>query len=186
MRYNSPELLEEWRVTGQWPAIHNQMAEMAITYVTGHRLLDLGCSYGLLGARITAEGGMRPGIGVDVSADAIAAGKAAHVPLDLKFMRVLPRRSDWLDLMAIIRDNAIDVVIARRVFPEIFGEHVEEMGAFGEELRRAGVKELLLQGRVETAQATNRLHSVVQEYRELANSFRDVAVRGSVAYLVAR
>lgn len=186
MRFNSPELLEAWQATGEWPAIHNAMSEMAITYVTGRRLLDLGCSYGLLGARITAENAMEPGIGVDASSDAIAAGKAARVPLDLKFMRVLPRRSDWLDLMAIIRDNGVDVVIARRVFPELFGEHVDEMSAFGEELRRAGIKELLVQGRVETAQATNRLHSVVQEYRELANSFRDVAVRGSVAYLVAR
>ena len=58
-RFNSPEHLETWKLRGRYPAIHDCIADTAATFMKGSRLLDLGCSYGLLGARIAKNAQLR-------------------------------------------------------------------------------------------------------------------------------
>ncbi len=185
LRFDSPELLAAWQESGRWPAIHDAMAAMALEYLTGQVLLDLGCAYGLLGARIVAETGLRSAIGVDANKATIAAARAASVPVTLYQLRVVDQTS-LDDLEGIIRRHRVDVIIARRIFPEMFGHNPDLGRAFVDMIHGAGVRELLVQGRVDTADAVNPLRSIEREVYMLNQRFDCAALRPPVAYLTAR
>ena len=183
MRFNSPEHLETWRTTGRYPAIHDALANVAVADVRGRRLVDLGCSYGLLGARVVAEAGLEFGLGIDADGAVLAAARAAGVPIELEEMKVtevtIPRLSDMLEY------HRIDVMVARRVLPELFGADLTAGQRFVEMLCQVGIKEVFLEGRVDSPKSVNALRSIAQEVELLAPWFREVRRIGGVSYLVA-
>jgi SAM-dependent methyltransferase len=183
LRFNSPEHLATWREHGRFPAIHDQIASMAAAHMRGTRFLDLGCSYGLLGTRIMKQAGAK-GVGVDSDKDVLAAAIAAGIPLQLEHLGV--NRVSLALLADIVRDRNATVLIARRILPELFGEDQLFGWEFADVMALAGIDEILLEGRVDSAKSVNPLRSVVQEVELLDRYYREVRRIGAVSYLVRR
>jgi SAM-dependent methyltransferase len=184
VRFNSPEHLATWRETGCFPAIHDAIAGVAVAYLRGTRLLDLGCSYGLLGARIVKEAGLEAGFGVDADGEVIAAAKRAGVPLTFRELRITGETLPHL--LGVLVESLADIVIARRVLPELFGEDLPAGRTFANLLAGAGVKEIILEGRANVATAVNRLRSIEEEVDLLSGRYREQRRVGAVSYLVVR
>ena len=184
MRFDSPEQLETWVKTGRWPAIHDRIADFATQHVFGRRLIDLGCSYGLLGARIMAQAGMDAALGIDSDQKAISAAQKAGVPILFKRMQVTGANLDALG--DVIAEMHADVLVARRVLPELFGDDLAGGWNFGRVLHEAGIREIVVQGRVDGAGSVNPLRSVRQEVELLSHSYREGVGAGPLSYLTAR
>lgn len=119
MRFDAPEHLEAWRARGVWPAIHNAMTAFAVAHMRGETMLDLGCSYGLLGARIASEAGGIVTHGIEVDEKVIVASQDAGVPIRLYRLKLTV---DTLpEFSAILRASSTTAVVARRILPELWG-----------------------------------------------------------------
>jgi len=140
-RFNSPELLLTWARCRRFPAIHDNMAAAALSYVRGTRILDLGCSFGLLGARIAKDMGGVTAIGVEADAGVISAAEAAGVPMVFHNIKITAETLPQLE--TVIRCHGIDIIIARRIMPELFGSDPEMGRRFAAMAAAAGVGEML-------------------------------------------
>gem|GEM_PF-4820675 len=183
-RFNSPEYLRAWQLQGQWPAIHNAMTDFALANMRGSFLLDLGCSYGLLGARIAMEAGGLACAGIDADAKVVEAAVEAGVPMRF---HVLSVNKDTLpDLEKILTVSRPKTMIARRVLPELWGYDLEGGRAFVELLAASGLREIFLEGRVASERATNPLRSIDDEVTLLSPRYREVTRSKALSYLVLR
>ena len=183
--FNGPEYLHAWASNGEWPAIHTPMAEFAMIYMRGSVLLDLGCSFGLLGARISEEaGGAIRAVGIDADERVIAASQAAKVPIAITHMRVT--RETLPDLTAFLAEAQPDTIIARRVLPELWGEDLDGGREFASVIAAAGVREVLIEGRVVSERATNPLRSVADEVALLSAEYRETTRSKALSRLVLR
>lgn len=182
MRFNSVEYLQAWASGKRFPAIHDDIASAAEQFMIGNRVLDLCCSYGLLGERLkkTVAG---YAVGIDADGEAIAKAKAAGISIDLYQLKVTPE--SFTDLVQILQSCRVNAVVARRCLPELFGENLDFGRQFFAELRRVGVKEVLIEGRVKTKNATNALSSIEDEISLASESFALARRYKNVAYLRA-
>jgi hypothetical protein len=182
-RFNSPELLLTWARCRRFPAIHDNMAAAALSYVRGTRILDLGCSFGLLGARIAKDMGGVTAIGVEADAGVISAAEAAGVPMVFHNIKITAETLPQLE--TVIRCHGIDIIIARRIMPELFGSDPEMGRRFAAMAAAAGVGEMLIEGRVLSERSTNALASIGAEVEMLSGSYREVRRIKAVSYLQA-
>jgi hypothetical protein len=182
-RFNSPEHLETWKTRGRYPAIHDGIADAAASLMRGKQLLDLGCSYGLLGARIAKGAGQGMALGIEADGKVIDAAKTAGVRVFFNQIRIT---DETLSLVSVlVRDHDIDVVIARRILPELFGDDLDLGRHFASEMAAAGVKEIFVEGRVVSGRSTNALASIDAEVGMLSGSYREVRRIKAVSYLQA-
>ncbi len=181
MRFDSPEHLAAWRATGRFPAIHDGITQAIVADMRGSRVLDMGCSYGLLAERILKQAGAMVAFGVDADANVIEAGRGAGLAVTLVELEVsaasLPQIYD------LVRENALDVLVCRRVLPELFGDDLPLGRKFALEMALAGIREIFVEGRVATVKAVNALSSIDEEVKLLSASFREVRRSGAVSYL---
>ncbi len=184
MRYNSLDHLKGWQESRAFPNIHHPVTSMFCTEVTGRRVLDLGCCHGLLGARLLERKAADVVIGVDADAAAIAAARAAGVPVAFNHLKV--ERSTFLNISELITLNRLDVVLARRIIPELFGADLNAGIAFSGLLADAGIKELILEGRASSSKAVNSLSSIDREVALFKGRWAVKASAGAVRYLQAR
>ena len=184
VRFNSPSYLDAWKQRGEWPVIHNPMADFAAAQMRGQSLLDLGCAFGLLGARISKEAGGIPCVGVERDPVTITAATEAGVPIKFAAMKVT--RETLTELIAVIATHKVDTIIARRILPELWGEDLEGGKAFASVIAATGVREVFLEGRIESERATNPLRSVNEEVALLSGPYREVSRMSALRYLVVR
>lgn len=184
MRFDSRERLDTWQIGGGFPAIHNDIVTAAIVYVRGRRVLDLGCSYGLLGARLIAAEAAEFVVGVERDAEIVRQARDAGVPITFAVFAV--NRSTMPALEALVLVHKLDVLVARRVLPELFGEDLELGRDFARAIAGAGISEMLIEGRVATRNAKNALATVDQEVALLDSSYKEARRVGAVSYLVRR
>lgn len=184
MRYDAIEHLEAWQANGRFPKIHDAITDMAMASLRGRRILDLGCSYGLLGTRLRQNGLADVVVGVDASLDVLSDALRAGIPIMARPLRVT--RESLPQLLAWVREHKLDAIVARRILPELFGNDLETGRLFGHLVARAGIKEMIIEGRVISPNAKNPLQSIDQEVKMLVESFREVKRAGAVSYLVAR
>ena len=185
MRFNSPEHLETWKRTKRYPAIHDAMFDAAGSLLRGTRVLDLGCSYGLLGSRIAKLLGYDTAIGVEADKSVISAAEQAGVSLVFHNIRVAADTMSQLE--AIILAHGINVIIARRIMPELFGDNLQLGADFAGMCAYCGVKEMLIEGRVLSGRSTNALASIDAEVAMLTGggAYREARRIKAVSYLQA-
>jgi SAM-dependent methyltransferase len=181
MRFNSPEHLDTWKRFKRYPAIHDNMAAAASSYLRGTRILDLGCSYGLLGSRIAKELGYDTAIGVEADTAVIHAAEQVGVNMVFHNIRISAETMSQLD--AIIRAHGVNVILARRVMPELFGDDLQLGVRFAAMCASAGVKEMLVEGRVLSGRSTNALASIDAEVAMLAGCYREAKRVKAISYL---
>lgn len=172
MRFDSQEHLDRWKATGEFPAIHDaifSLMEQRLVGRTGLRVLDLACSTGLLGERIWQRlPGVEYVLGLDSDGDAMCRGANAGITVPTLNQSVRP--GSMVSLQAQMMKIHINVVVARRCIPEIFGGQPDLARSFMSILASTDVTDLFIEGRVESARSTHPLKSVNQEI-----SFLDAA-----------
>jgi hypothetical protein len=180
MRFDSTEHVRAWVARRQYPAIHNDIFTAVQTFSTGTSGLDLCCSTGLLGSRVAKQ--LRvPCIGVDVDKDAVEFARLAGVPMAITIMPVTP---DTLEqLVGIVKDAKVDMILARRCFPELFGSNRPFGEAFAKAMHGAGVKEIFIEGRVPVAKPINSLDTLKKEVELMSPYFKATRAHRNVAYL---
>lgn len=186
MRYDSQDHLTAWIEHRTFPKIHDAIAEMAIAEMQGSRVLDLGCSYGLLGGRLVKQAGARFAVGVDLDERAMTLASVAGVPVE--FRKLAITAATLPAMLDLVREYRLDVLVARRILPELFGDDLPLGVAFAEQLASAGIREVFLEGRVETLKAVNVLCSIEQEVALFTHAicFEEVRRVRAVSYLRRR
>jgi hypothetical protein len=183
MRFNSVEHLEHWKKTGQFPAIHNDIFFAVMNWGNSDKYLDLCCSFGLLGERVRKK---MPGVdvyGVDADATAIQQAQDAGITMSITHMKITAETLP--ELVDFIREQGISGILARRAFPELFGDDLALGRHFGRQLRSVGVHEVFLEGRAPTKNAVNALSNLEQEKGLLNGSFAMLQGYNNVARMVA-
>jgi hypothetical protein len=184
VRFNSPEYLEAWRRDGSWPIIHNALADFAISHISGNFLLDLGCAYGLLGARIAMDAGGLGCAGIDADRKVIRAAQDAGVPMRFYCLRLT--RESLPELKGVLNITRAKALIARRILPELWGEDPDGGREFVEALADCGVREIFVEGRVASERSTNPLRSIDEEVALLSARYREAKRVKALSYLVLR
>lgn len=180
MRFDAPEHLKAWKETGAYPKIHDRIAQVACTEMLGRVLVDLGCSYGLLGHRI-AKSVNGKAVGVDADEKVLLEAIAAGIDSQLICLRV--KRATISKLCEVIAGQDVDALIARRVLPELWGEDLDGGKEFAGAIADAGVKELFIEGRVKSPGATNALSSIDAEVALMTGPFKESTRVGPVSYM---
>lgn len=183
MRFNSKEHIQTYVDTGKFPAIHSPLVSLAVEHLNGRRGLDLCCSHGLLGEQLHKRHGFYM-VGVDADAKSVALAKDNSITMDIYQIKL--KAETFPVIFKLIQEKMLDVLIARRCFPELFGENLQLGKSFFAELSKSGVKEIALEGRVQTLKATNPLASLDGEIA-LAINYYSVKIRqGNTAILQLR
>jgi SAM-dependent methyltransferase len=180
-RFNSPEHLDVWRAIGRFPSIHDALYQLIAEQSDGKGFLDLCCSTGLLGQRILKGIKGARVYGVDADIKALDAAVVAGITYPMLKLTLMPAMIETF--LAHVRDNRIDVLVARRCMPELFGSDRAFGLAFVEGIAKAGVKEVFLQGRVPTVKAVNQLASIQQEIALFASRYTVIAQKNDCAAL---
>lgn len=184
MRFDDPGYLETWRLKKVYPRIHDAIFGAFMSHARGTAVLDLGCSHGLLAERLIHFGGAFHAVGVDADEKAIERGVAAGIQATLIPLRLTD--ATLCRLTGLIKDHGLNVVIARRILPELFGDDPTFGRRFAEEIAAAGIAELFLEGRVASGRSVNPLRSIAEEVELVSGSYREVIRAGAVSFLVAR
>lgn len=182
MRFDSAEHLQAWQERQVYPEIHRKIRESVVNLAVGSRLLDLCCSYGLIGQFLQDAG--FTAVGVDRDVAVIERARAADIRIPLYRLEIT--RETVHQLYEIIENHRITGIVARRALPELFADDLEFGREFFAEMRDLGVRELFLEGRVATRNAVSALASLDAEIKLVAGSYAWRARFGSVAYLRAR
>ncbi len=180
--FNDPAILADWKDNGRWPAIHGKIAYAASEFMKSSRILDLCCSFGLLGERLHKHHPLHPFVvGVDCDVKAMRAGKEAGICVPMFSVRIT--RETVQDLFLIIDTHKITGIVARRAFPELFSDDHEFGREFAINCRAHGITEILLEGRVESKRSSNSLCGVDLEVQLLAGLYYQTAGYDKCAYL---
>lgn len=182
-RFDSTDYTDTFKRLGAFPQIHGAIYQLIAEELTGSSVLDLCCSTGLLGERIRT--GLKVKVcGVDRDVGALLAGEAAGVAMPVIAMPIVPAAMPGL--IAWVKLHGVDTLVARRCFPELFGDDHFFGRLMAAALRGAGVREVFLQGRQPTPGATTTLPTVYREAELFEGSYRVVRAVGQCIYMKAR
>jgi hypothetical protein len=186
-RFDSPELVAAWSDAGVYPAIHDAMHQW-VRETIGPRdgtVLDLCSSTGLLARRLGRAGYRtvavtQPGPALTLARD---AGVYDHTPV--LGLRIGPSELPVLD--GFMREHQVRTVVARRAFPELWDALGEtDFRIMAELWVDAGVRNVLLEGRVASARSTHPLATAAAEAEALASAWKVADSRGPQFHLVPR
>lgn len=180
MRFDAPEYIHRWRESGAYPAIHAQVVRMCVESLEGVRGVDVCCSHGLLGAQLMANYGFNM-IGIDGDSKAVALALDNRVPLPIHKMKVT--QATIGQFFAHVVQHGAQFLVMRRCAPELFGGDLQFGEAFFKQAVESGINEVILEGRVKTASATNKLPSVEHEIDLAGEYYRVIQKVGQVAHL---
>lgn len=176
-RFDAPEYVQAWEADHtRYPAIHNAMAD-ATTRVTapGERVLDLGCSTGLLGRQMADRG--RVVAALDADARAITIGVGAGVFEGIPVLRARLAPNSVNEVLGWIKTHRPSTVMARRIFPELSDAlGLDGLGRFAAALAQQGVSQIILEGRMPSNRMTHPLCTADLEVAALSGSWQALDV----------
>lgn len=181
-RFNSIERLQAWEASGAFPAIHNDIFGMVQAYARGDRMLDICCSYGLLGQRLLTAGAEAV-CGIEMDTTVVEAAREAGIAVPILNIKIT--RDTLPEVLAFLAEHKPTVLVARRCISEIFATDLEWGPAFSRTIRTAGIAEVVLEGRAIVARPTHPIPTVVEEVACLAGAFREVRRVGQCSHMVA-
>lgn len=182
MKYDSQQHLLNYETHGVFPAIHDKLFLLVATESSGSVLCDLGCSIGLFGQRvITTMKFIKKVVGIEADERAIKRAREAGIEFPIKHQKIT--RQNMEEAAGYMKSHGVDMLVARRVFPEIFGEDLEAGKLFAEMLAVAGVKEIFIQGRQPHDLSTHPLSTVAAEVDLLTHRYKCQLVQDQLAYL---
>lgn len=186
MRYDSEELVKRYKESGQFPEIHNDIFNFILNIMpVNARMLDLGCSTGLLTIRLQRAGFAC--IGIDGDMQAITKSPAEpirdFIPAPVIFKEV---KQPYIQFFEWLDQYRCNTLVARRILPELFGHDLPLGKAFIMLLRHAGINRIFLEGRKAHQQPVNALATVDDEIELLSDCYELKQRAGNCAYLTAK
>lgn len=177
MRFDSDKHLERYYGLGVYPKIHDDIYYLD-RYVRDLNVLDVGCCYGLLSARLADT--HKVVVGVEPSARYLS--KAIRRD-NIHYMRMAITEDTLPELSKILREYNIQAAYMRRVIPEIWetGGYALVNGFIGT-LAVNNVQRIVVEGRKTTRNHINPLYKVEKEieacgkYYGVIARFRNCAV----------
>lgn len=182
MRFDDEQYLKAWQQTKSYPKIHDNIFSICFNYCLGERFCDLGCSTGLLTQRISETAGFC--IGIEGSKTAIELGKSYGIQPYIYNLRI--EKSTFEQVETILRENNITVIAARRIMPELFGHDLPLGIEFSRLCYEAGIKTIILQGRLDSKDAKNPLHNIDNEIKLFEFKYKLIHQIGQVAVLKSK
>jgi hypothetical protein len=182
MRYDSPEHIETYKSTGQFPKIHDTLAALIEDNIKpGKTAFDLGSCYGLMTIRLVSELGWAQALGIE--------GNINY------FRKVIPR-DNVLYLNMKITEESLDkelgslfhtlnpeLVVARRVFPEINEQNPKALLKLADMCKAFGTA-IALEGRNPHHQPTNALSSAEREVAIFKDKGYEVIAKAKNCYIL--
>lgn len=184
-RFDSPEYLTEWAEAGRFPQIHDAIWNaLASTVAPGARVLDLGACTGLLTARLQAGGYVATAAEGNHGSYAagLEAGTWGEAPVWFNY--VTPATLEGFASM--LEERRIEVILARRVFPEVYDGMEGNFLAFAEVLAASGVHTIVLEGRKASARTVHPLGNAAREVAALWGTWKVAEAAGDVMVLERR
>lgn len=194
--YAKSQYVVDYVNTRTFPKIHDAIAEGMAQVVRNARVIDMGASTGLLGLRAVLERGAQAVLGFEPEQRDVSV-----------FQRYLAQFSPqvYMDHFGLdIRDDAstlkfiqkvklfrAEVMLARRIIPELSTHGISATEPLppgtgerlGRAFRMAGIKTIVVQGRVYSARATHPLASIDREIAALSSHYGLVQRKKDVAVL---
>lgn len=167
-RFDDDKLLKVFSESGQYPKIHDNICVLVKRTSSGlKRVADIGACHGLLSHRLLTECDKEFVLAVEGNKKYLV-NATKHSDLCYYNKYVLPSNLD--ELRRILHEHRINLVVARRVLPEICdaGEicgagGVKLVSEFAHMLHDVGVEQVILEGRVNVPNPKNRLPTVEHE-----------------------
>lgn len=162
MRFDDEEYVRAYRERGCFPAIHSDIAwliERVIRAGAVRCAFDIGCCTGLLTARL-ASLGVPQAIGIDANARSLALAPRAD---GLVYHRMKIDARNLAPFEQLLTTYRPQLIVLRRVLPEISGGRLAHARRFAEALHRAAPRVVVLEGRVKSARSTHPLAGLEEE-----------------------
>lgn len=178
MRYDDKWHIGHFKETGKYPQIHNNLFNFILNVMPLHaRMLDIGCSTGLLAQRLHHTG--YDCHGIDSDREAILASPYPAVT-------ILTIEPPFDKFFAYVDLHKIDTLVARRIFPELFGHNLDAGKTFTRYCWVHGITKIFLEGRQAHKNPINPLASVDDEIQLLSSHYEVKNHYGNIAYLTAK
>lgn len=184
MRFDSDCYLEDFRVFGRYPKIHDALFSVVATELwRNNNVLDLCCSTGLMGERLR---GIISGGVYGIEADLSAVNKARESGISFEILNIKVEPATLGEVVGFIDMCSIGAVVARRCFPELFSHDFNFGREFARRMASSGVRQLFIQGRNESCRSKNPLGSLKSEIELVSDSYALRYSIGQVAYLTSK
>jgi len=183
MSFSSVELLEAYRDKGQFPAIHDAIFAQVSQHAKGRSFCDLGACTGLLTRRLATIDGAKV-CGIEGNPRFIASGREHGIDMPILALKVSQRT--FGEFSDFIERHKVDVLVARRVMPELWGEDLDGGVAFSSLLASLGVREIFIEGRIYSDRSTNALAKLETELRLFAAEYDSSFLTDTIGYLTLR
>lgn len=180
MRFDAQEYVLNWVANKQFPQIHTNIVNTAVSNLRGVRGVDVCCSHGLLATKMSTQHGYHM-IGIDADKRAIALARENKIPVIIHEMKIQPSSENAF--FELCKQHDAQFLIMRRCLPELFGDNLAFGQLFFQKAAEAGINELVLEGRVKTPKATNKLATIEAEIELVKDHYKLVQLNGNVAYL---
>ncbi|MFD1145957.1 hypothetical protein [Saccharothrix hoggarensis] len=184
-RFDAVSYVTAWSTGRRFPAIHNGIMSVVRAEIEPEDgvVLDLCSSTGLL-SRQLADVGHYPVVAVEQPGPALQLGMNAGVYDELPVLPLRIARDTLGGLLAWVEERKVTTVVARRCFPELHDALGEEFATMAAGLVDAGVRRVVLEGRIFSARTTHSLGTASREVAALAPRWRGRA-HGPFALLTA-
>lgn len=180
MRFDDEFYLQDYK-QGHFPKIHDDLFTNIAARMSGTSCIDLCGNHGLLGQRIIDVLEV-PCILIEMSESAIEMAKRYETSIPKYKMKIT--KDTYPQVAELIAKHKVDVLVARRCISELFTS-TEDPDRFEWEkmLADSGVKEVFLQGRAPTKNATHPLPNVDAEIKCFPTLYTTKFKAGQIAYL---
>ena len=184
MRFSSQEHLATFKATGNFPAIHDSIFNLIVAEAEGNVFCDLGCHFGLLGQRLNGKFAGWKAVGIEADFEAIGLGLSCGVSIEMLHCKV--DRESMIDACQFMKHHGVNVLVCRRILPEIFSHDLHSGETFAKWCRDIGIKQVFIEGRVRTANSVNVLDCVEKECAMFLLPFVLARQTGNLAHLRER
>ena len=168
MRYNDIGYVEQYKSSGKYPKIYDDIFDIS-SDLQNENIIDLGCCFGLLGHKLKDRNNLV--IGIEGNKNLIS--KAIEKD-GVKYINLKINLENIDKIGAIIRENEIKTVYARRIIPELYDEGgIQLLNSLVLCFYENFVEHIVLEGRKRTSRHTSVLHSIELEC-DIFKSFYDV------------
>ena len=161
MRFNDEIYLKQYYELKQFPKIHDDIFYLCQKLKGKHTAIDLGCCFGLLAKRLLFV--FDKVIGIESNTNYLE--KAINCS-KIKYYNIEVNMKTLSQLEQIIKKYKVDILVARRVIPELYETGGEELLYFFKKtIYNSGINYIVLEGRKSNANAVNPLSTIEKEVK---------------------
>lgn len=166
MRFDDDKYIEDVKLYNKYPKIHNDIFYLS-NYIQANNVLDIGCCTGLLSHRLANV--YNYVIGIEANKKFIEKA----IPKDNVNYINLKINSDNLNkLKDIILNNNIEVIFARRVFPELYDTGgIELLDSLCDIFNNCNIQYIVIEGRKPVRNAKNPLNTLDEEIKHFSKFY---------------